>query len=155
VSQSGSLVITAQAETSQVTRPVRKYSLAWTTDPSLGTVGGNKTDGSGVTSTSDGSNFPGRISGELLRVVFIPADGGVQPSNNYSAKLLDENGVDLLSGVPTTNLSSTTVSDLAPSVPMKDGTTVSTIRRQIDDILELQISAAGNSKQGTVVLYVR
>ena len=100
------------------------------------------------------------ISGEIARVVFIPGTGGSQPSASYNATLKIVNGdgfddgLDLLSGQGA-SLSNTANTEITPSVAMKDGTTTSTNRRAVNDILELDITAAGNAKSGTVVLYVK
>lgn len=132
----------------QFNDPNRRYAFAWTSDAS-GNVNGNTTNGAGVITGS-----PGRITGLLLRVVFIPGTGGVQPSDAYDMVMLDSNGFDILAGLGA-NLSQTNTTSKVPGNAMTDGTTVSTAPIALNDILELQVSNAGNAKQGTVVLYVR
>lgn len=134
----GSVTMTDQNLVDKAQFPCRKILLAWTSDAS-GNVSGTLTP---------------VISGTLARVVFIPGSGGTQPSSLYDVTLLDESGVDVLGGQGA-NLSNSTVAQVAPGCPLKDGTTVSTTAPQMDDRLELQVANAGNAKTGTVVLYVR
>lgn len=134
----GSLTITDQVSVDRASRPVRKVTLAWTSSAG-GAVSGNLTD---------------YLSGALVRVVFIPGSGGVQPTDLYDVVLLDGSGLDLLAGQGA-NLSQSSTTHVCPGVPLKDGTTTSTTQVQIDDQLELQVANAGNAKQGTVVLYLR
>ena len=56
-------------------RPICKITLSWTSMAG-GIVNQVVVDGNGNAVY---------VSGELLRVVFIPGTGGNQPSNNYSA----------------------------------------------------------------------
>jgi hypothetical protein len=119
--------------------PVRRIPLVWTSDAATGAVSGT---------------YTGIISGVVLRVVIIPNSGGTQPDNLYDVTLLDEGGVDILSGLGA-NLTNTTTYDKIPGVVHTDGTTTSTAPRAISDKLELRVANAGNSKGGQVVLYVR
>lgn len=134
----GSLTITTQNLYRGPARPVMKIMLAWTCTAG-GAVSGNYTD---------------YVSGELLRVVFIPGGGGNAPTNLYDIVLNDENGLDILAGQGA-NLSSTVTTNVIPGVPVKDGTSTFTGAVSLDDKLELQVSNAGASKTGTVILYVR
>lgn len=135
----GSIVESDQLIYDQVRRPVRTYSLAWTSDAS-----GNVS----------GISMANVVSGYLEKVQFVPGVGGVQPSNLYGVKLNDEQGIDQLSGQGA-SLSNVTATQIKPSVPMKDGTTTSTAPIALDNILTLVVSAAGANKQGAVILYVR
>jgi hypothetical protein len=135
----GSIVETAQLLFDQVRRPVRWYSLAWTSDAS-GNVSGIPT--------------VNVISGSIERVVFVPGTGGVEPTDLYDVTLLDSHGIDVLAGQGA-NLSQSSASHIKPGVPMKDGTTTSTAPIAVDEVLTLAVSAAGNAKSGTVILYVR
>jgi hypothetical protein len=140
----GSVVYTPSNPNRGPSRPVEKVVLAWTSSAG-GAVSGNPF---------------GPVSGEILRVVFIPGTAGVQPSNGYSATLIIKNGdgnddgLDLLSGQGA-SLANNANADVCPSVAMKDGVTTSTTRRAVDDLVDLVVSGAGNAKSGTVVLYVR
>ena len=135
----GSVTVTDQNFTDKASRPIRKISIAWTSDAS-GDVNGYPT-----------SAF---LSGQVVRVVFAPSAGGTQPSNLYDVTLLDGSGLDVLAGQGV-NLSNSAASAVVPGVPLRDGTTTSVHPCHIDDQLELRVSGAGNAKTGTVVLYVR
>jgi hypothetical protein len=126
----------AIAETFQGHRSVRSLALAWTSS-----AGGAV---SGIPTLE-------KIAGEMLRVVFIPGSGGVQPTDAYDVTLLDDDGLDVLAGKGA-NLSNSSASTICPLVG--DGTT--TVRPcAIDGNLTLVVANAGNAKQGTVKLYYR
>lgn len=131
----GSLTLTEPSDRSGL-RPVRKYTLAWTSD-AAGAVNGIKTP---------------LISGWVFRVVFIP-DATDAPSNLYDVTIEDANALDVLAGQGA-NLSGTVASNVTPGVPIKDGTTTSVAGMFIDDVLELKVTNAGDSKKGKVILYV-
>lgn len=116
-------------------RTVRRLALAWTSSAG-GAVSGIPSEG---------------ISGELLRVVFVPGAGGVQPTDNYDVSMLDEDGFDVLQNLGQ-NRSNVNSSQLVPLVG--DGTTTNQ-RTAIDGVLSLVVANAGNAKQGTVTLYYR
>lgn len=93
------------------------------------------------------------VSGQIERVVFIPSSSAA-PTSLYDVTLTDEDGVDVLAGQGA-NLSATVKSSVKPGIPLKDGTTTSTVPTVVDGILTLNVSNAGDSKGGTVVVYVR
>jgi hypothetical protein len=107
------------------------------------------------TSAADGtvsSASPYKISGEILRVVFNP--GATAPTTLYDITLTDENSMDVLAGQGG-NLSEVNTTNVCPGVPLKDGTTTSTRPIAVHDTLTLNVTNAGDSKQGTVDVYVR
>lgn len=107
------------------------------------------------TSHTDGTvtqALPKAYSGYLERVVFNP--GSTAPTNLYDVTLTDEQSFDVLHGQGA-NLSDTNTTDVSPGVPLKDGTTTSVTKCLIDDVLTLNITNAGSSKTGAVVLYIR
>lgn len=109
------------------------------------------------TSHTDGTvTLPAAVPlvGELLRAVFVPGAGGVQPTNLYDVTLEDAHGIDLLAGQGA-NLSNTAASHVCPGVPLRDGTTTSTRPVAVAGPLTLKVTNAGDSKQGQVILYVR
>lgn len=115
---------------------VVKHTFEWESD-----VDGNATLASGLA-----------VSGRIERVVFDP--GPVAPTADYDATLTDENGIDVLGGQGA-NLHTTNSSSVCPGVPLKDGTTTSVVPVVVDGILTLNVSAAGDTKSGKVVVYVR
>jgi hypothetical protein len=110
----------------------------------------------GWTSIADGSaaGTTERVTGEIVRVVFIPGTGGDKPSDNYDLTLLDENGVDVLSGLGA-NIDADAVSEKSPGMTCSDGTNVRAVHRTVSDALTLALTNAGNTKSGQIVLYVR
>lgn len=94
------------------------------------------------------------VSGAIARVVFDP--GSPAPTADYDVTLTDENGIDVLAGQGTNvTLSATVASHVCPGVPLKDGTTTGIVVPIVDGILTLNVTNAGNSKAGKVVVYVR
>ena len=106
-------------------------------------------DASGNASVATG----GKVRGILRRVVFAPGTGGDQPDNLYDAVLNDEHSIDVLAAQGA-NLSNAAASSVCPGVPLKDGTTTSVAPMVVDSVLTLVISNGGNTKSGTVYLYV-
>ena len=106
------------------------------------------------TSAADGSasgDTPS-LSGELMKVVFDP--GSAAPTANYDITLNDANGFDVLAGFGA-NLSATVTTQLKPGIAFKDGTTTSVAPTVIDGVLTLAVTNAGDTKSGSVVLYLR
>jgi len=120
------------------TRTVKKVTFDWLSDAS-GNVSGTHTK---------------HLSGEILRVVFIPDSGGTQPTDLYDVTLEDDSGMDVLAGQGA-NLSNASTTNVTPGVPFKDGATTSVSKMVVDDLLELKVSNAGNAKGGQVILYIR
>ena len=92
------------------------------------------------------------VSGQILRVVIDP--GAVTPTNLYDRTLTDSDSVDVLAGQGA-NLSDTATLSICPGTPLKDGTTTSVIPTVVDGILTLNVTNAGDTKAGKVVVYVR
>jgi hypothetical protein len=112
-----------------VTRPesgVVKYSVAWTST-SGGAVSGNAF----------------AVSGQLFQVEVIPGSGGSQPTDLYDATMVNPRSVDFLIASGS-NLSNSTgkVVQITPAL-------------YLDTTLDLVIAAAGDTKSGTFVLWVR
>ena len=105
-------------------------------------------DGSGNATVV--SDLP--ISGTIHRVVIDP--GSPAPTALYDITLTDSDSVDVLAGQGA-ELSATATTNVCPGVALKDGTTTSVVPMVVDSILTLNVSNAGASAAGTVVVYVR
>lgn len=116
---------------------VVKHTFAWVSNSS-----GNATLSSGIA-----------ISGEIQRVVFVPS-AAASPTALYDVTLTDEDGIDVFAGQGE-NLSATVALSVCPGTPFKDGTTIFERSTVVDSILTLNVSNAGDSKAGKVVVYVR
>ena len=125
-------------ETHDDSRTGKCAILAWTSD-AAGAVSGTATTR--------------KVSGVILRVTTIPADG---PTDNYDVVLNDEDGIDVLQGFgadrDTTNAETITplVSTTLSGNPVAMGTPVA-----VNSTLTLVIANAGNAKSGTVRVYYR
>jgi hypothetical protein len=106
-------------------------------------------DGAGIATVLSG--LP--VTGKIQRVVFVPSASAV-PTTLYDVTMTDENGIDVLAGHGA-NLSETTASSVCPGTALKDGTTVGVVQTVVDGILTLNVTNAGASKAGQVILYVR
>lgn len=93
------------------------------------------------------------ISGAIQRVVIIPS-GTAAPTTLYDLTLTDSDSVDCLAGQGA-NMSATVTLNTCSGTPLKDGTTTSVIPMVVDSILTLNVTNAGDTKAGTVVVYVR
>ena len=107
---------------------VKKLAWAWTSDASG--------DASGTTSTN-------AYNGAISRLVTVP-DGSDAPSPDYDIVVNDEDSTDVLMGAGTDRHTSTTEQVLASSLGFV-----------ANDKLSLVVSAAGDTKKGTVYLYIR
>lgn len=94
------------------------------------------------------------VNGELLRVSIVPDSGGTQPTNAYDVLLKDQDGIDVLAGQGA-NLANNANTHICPGVPLKDGTTTSVRPIVLGSVLNLEITNAGDTKGGTIRLYLR
>jgi len=117
------------------TRTVKKVTFDWTSD-----------------AAGDATADSKALSGQILRVCFVPDSGGTQPTDLYDVVLNDADGLDVLQGLGA-NLSNTTASNVVPIVT--DGTAGNAAPVAIDGVLSLSVSNAGNAKGGKVILYLR
>lgn len=93
------------------------------------------------------------VSGTIERIVIVPS-ASAAPTNLYDITLTDEDGIDVLAGQGA-NLSSSAASHVCPGVPLKDGTTTSAVPIVVDGTLTLNVTNAGDTKAGSVAVYVR
>jgi hypothetical protein len=129
----GSFTVT----TADLGAQLKKVSIAWTAS-----AGG----------AVSGASFP-LARGHILQVKFVPTNGGVQPSNNYAATLVDADGVDLLAGKGAT-LSNTAASIAVPAVsslsPAFNDPSIGSPPGSVTPT----IASAGNGGQGRIDLIV-
>lgn len=93
-----------------------------------------------------------RLIGAIIRVVFIP-DGTAAPTANYDVTLMVD-GVDVLAGQGA-NRSDSAAEHITPAVAFTDGTTSSIAPVQVNDEAELVVANAGDTKAGSVIIYLR
>jgi hypothetical protein len=113
--------------------PVVKYRLAWTASTN------------GI--VSNATTFA--VRGSLLRVTFTGAGTGA----TYTATLSDSYSVDVLAGMGK-GIASNTTTTVCPGLPVSGGSVTSSIPFAVNDIVTLKILDAGDSKTGSVVLFV-
>ncbi len=130
----GSIIVTK----TDIGGAVTKYSIAWTADAS-GNVSGNAFD---------------IRRGHLISAKFIP--GSPAPAANYTAKLLDPDGADLLAGVAAGNLSATASNYLTPLVGAGASTVTGGAPQFIEGFAAVTpaITATAAGAKGTMILYV-
>lgn len=114
--------------TEKLSHVTQKITWAWTSD-GAGAVNGNLT----VSKT---------IEGPLLALMTIPSGGGTAPTDLYDLVINDVNGHDILAGTGT-DRSATLTQYVTSGLLACAGTS-----------LDLRISNAGASKQGTVVIWI-
>ena len=119
--------------TERVHTSVRKITWAWTSAAD-GSAGGS--GGGGRTTVA--------FDGILQRLVTVPGAAGAAPTALYDLTITDEDGVDVLLGAGANRSASATEQVAASSLGVVAG-----------DRLTLTVAAAGDSKSGTVHLYIR
>lgn len=121
------MAVTVTSQTLQGLR-LQKYTLAWVANSA-----------GAVSETLDIK------PGEIRQVKFIPDSGGTQPTAAYDVTLVDENGVDMLSGDGTDLSNSASMIVARQSTPkLHDGT----------QRLTLTVANAGAANGGTVILWI-
>lgn len=112
---------------------VRKVTFAWTSaaDGSAGGSGG-------------GGRTTAAFDGKLERLVTVPGAAAAAPTDNYDITITDEDGVDALLGAGANRDTANTEQVAAASLGIVAG-----------DRLTLNVTNAGDSKSGTVHLYIR
>lgn len=108
-------------------------------------------------SASDGSvtySLPVNLFGEIVRVSFVPDTGATQPTNLYDVTITDANSIDVLAGQGA-NLANNANTNVCPGVPLKDGTTTSVRPMVVAGALTLNITNAGDTKGGIIVLHLK
>lgn len=119
-----------------ITRSVRKILFNWTTDVSGQCTGQSKL-----------------ASGIVSKISFVPASGATKPNDDYKVKILDEDGIDIIQGYGFAGMSDTYPDAIVPQ--MNGLVSGSSSLFVVDGKLNLEVSGAGNSKQGTVTVYLR
>lgn len=107
----------------------KKITFSWTSSDDTGAVSG--------TTTAEAHD------GQILTCVTVPGSGDEEPTVNYDVTLLDEAGCDVLAGQGA-NRSNVTTEYITASMGCV-----------ANDKLELRVANAGNSKTGTVVVFLR
>jgi hypothetical protein len=107
---------------------VKKIKAAWTSDDTTGAVSGTTT-------------YP--YGGKLIGAITVP-DGVAAPSANYDIAVNDDDSVDVALGA-LANRSDTDTEYVAEA----------SMAGVANSKLTIAITAAGNSKKGTVYLYIR
>lgn len=107
---------------------VKKIKFEWTSD---------------AAGAADGATIKA-YSGEVIRLVTIPGGGANQPTDLYDAVMNDEDNTDVFMGAGANRSNASTQQVLASSLGCV-----------ANDKLSLSVTNAGNSKSGTVYLYIR
>lgn len=125
---------------------IQRVVVDWTSDSATGAVSGTSK----------------KITGTLLKAVTIPS-ATAAPSANYDVAIKDENSLDVLSGLggvggsapslANRHASNTEVVHLRASNSLTD--LVPGSEPHVCDRLTVEVTNAGNSKQGQIILYFR
>ena len=91
------------------------------------------------------------ISGEVLRVTFIPSTGSTAPTGAYTVVMSDGAGIDLLTGKGAA-LSATVASSIRPGISYPS-TTNAVAPFAINDLLVVAVTNCGNSARGSILVY--
>jgi uncharacterized protein (DUF342 family) len=83
-------------------------------------------------------------TGEIIRLVTIPAAAGDAPTDDYDITINDEDGTDVLMGAGANRDTANTEQVLATSLGCV-----------AYDKLTINVSNAGNAKKGAAIIYIR
>ena len=131
VTQTYSPVYSAEGNTNMAT-----LTLAWTSDSVTGAV-------SATTSTA----VTDLIAGKYI-VLVVTDPGATAPTDDYDITITDANGVDVMGGA-LANRDTANTEQTMPAI-----LTGLYFPRPIATALTLNVTAAGNSKVGTVIIYL-
>ena len=127
---SGTLVTTYSES-----RIIQKVNFNWTSNASGDCSGDSK-----------------RVSGKILRATFIPS-GSAVPTDGYTARINDNDGMDVLMGYGAAGLSATITRTI---IPMVNDAVLGqpSYPIAVDGLLSLVVAGAGNVRSGVVSLYI-
>jgi hypothetical protein len=96
-----------------------------------------------------------RVRGMIMRVDFIPNQGATQPTDDYDITCEDDKGIDVFQGRGT-DCPNDANSTRVPAAILNEtsGLYPSAMPVYVDSTLELKGSGCGDSKTGTVVIYL-
>lgn len=120
---------TGVAVTEETFSTMSKITFSWTSNAS------------GAASGATTNNY----SGVIYRVVFEPGSSATQPTDLYDVTLTDDDGIDILDGAGG-DLSNATTDQLQGLIG---------VSAVANSKLTLTVLNAGNSKTGTVIVYLR
>ena len=121
-------------------RAIQSVTIAWTSDSATGAV----------TAVTE------KICGWLIKGVTIPSGGGTAPTDNYDIAITDPNSVDILTAckLGLGNRDTANTEETYFFLLNQDATVLSTSAHPVVcDKLTVAVTNAGNSKQGTIILY--
>lgn len=108
---------------------VKKIKAAWTSDDTTGAVSAQTTN---------------PYSGRIMGAITVPGTGGVEPSVNYDIAVNDGDSVDVALGALANRHNTNT-----------EFVSEASMAGVAHDKLTIAITNAGNSKQGTLYLFIR
>ena len=126
------VVVPAYAET----QPVKKVTLTWTS------------------SAGGAADFTTKaLNGVLLAVEFVPGSGGSQPTDDYDVHINDTQGLDVLRNLGV-DLDNATSQFYVPAIMNGAAGAVGSLV-PIEGPLTLAVTGAGNTKSGSIYLFIR
>lgn len=99
-----------------------------------------------ITSHTDGTasdETTNAFSGEVLRMVAVPASGGDQPTDQFDIEVQDEDGYDILAG------QGGNLSNASPT------TVVASMGAIANDKMTVSATNMGDTKKADIIVYVR
>lgn len=117
------------------TRFIQKINMSWTSDVAGAATGSTK-----------------KISGRIVRVTIVPSGVDV-PTENYTLLINDADNIDVLMGYGAAGLSATLSRTIVPRI--NDAVLGQpSYPVVVDGNLSFVIAGAGNTKSGTVSIYI-
>jgi len=110
-------------------------TLAWTSD-----------DATGAVSATTSTEITNQIAGKYI-VLVVTDPGATAPTDDYDITITDANGVDVMGGA-LANRDTSNTEQILPLIGTSSGP------RPVATALTLNITNAGNSKIGSVIIYL-
>jgi hypothetical protein len=121
------------------TGPIKRIIVDWTSDDSAGTASGSTK----------------KITGTIIKLVTDP-DGTAAPTDDYDITLKDEDALDVLgqSQDDLTDRDTANVEQVFPFLLNYAGTPLAmAVFPPVCNVLTVAVTAAGNSKQGQLIIF--
>jgi len=107
--------------------------------------------GAATQNSADGAGNAIKVVGTLTHVTFTPS-ATVAPSASYDVVVVDEAGLDVLVGLGA-NLSASATTTVAITLTDSGASTLHSGVRTVAEVLQLQVTNAGDAKRGKVRIY--
>lgn len=94
------------------------------------------------------------LSGIVMEIAVKP-DATLAPTDGYTLAVKDALSNTITTQLATTYATASSISQICPSIPMKDGTTTSTMPKNLDEPVTVNAAGMGAGKKTQVLIKVK